>query len=191
MRHFALLLIACVGLLAQTPPSQGASNANVPTAVLYRMFFQHVQFLSDRSDVQASAGKPDAALLRNHYQTVIGLTATEHEALRTVALKNAQTVKQFDNRAKAIIQAERAKYPNGRVPMGAKLPTPPDSLVQLNQQREDATAADIATLKTVLDAPAVSKIDNYIQTVFAKNITTNPLTGFKVPTRDSIPGAIK
>jgi hypothetical protein len=137
---------------------------------LYRAFFSHIQVL-ERAASELDAQGKNGQEIRSYYQTTIGLSASDAAILKQNAAQLVAAVIQKDQQAKQIIDAVRAKTPNGRLTAKDQIPKPPPELGQLNQERDDVTNAQIQALHSALGDASFGRVDNYVRAKFAKNVT--------------------
>jgi len=137
-----------------------------------------VKYIYAKAD---ALGQPDAGELRGIYQNKIGIAAADAAVLKQWAATNVQAVQQLNATAQQIIQAHRARYPGGIVPAGQPHPAPPPQLAALTKQRDTVTSAHIQSLKAALGVDVFAKVDNFVQTQFSRNFTSNPLKTFTYP----------
>jgi len=154
---------------------------SVPTPVLYRFFFRHLANLDVQANSLDSQGQSGGDL-RDYYQTVLSLTDQETASLKQNGTNCMGAVKQLDQQAQAIIQQLRAPFPGGYVPPGGAPPPPNPQLTQLTQTRDNVTNSQIQALQAALGATTFQKVDNYVKTQFASQVSTvptvpNPPTG--------------
>ena len=166
-----LLLFASI-VYGQTTTT--LAPGSVPTPVLYRFFFRHLANL----DVQANnvdAQGQDGSDLRNYYQTILSLTGQETASLKQGGSRCMTAVKQVDQQAQTIIQQLRAPFPGGYIPPGSAPPPPNPQLTQLTQTRDSVTNSQIQALQTALGPATFEKVDNYVKTQFASQVSTVPI----------------
>lgn len=169
----ALLAASCAVAVAQgpIPPTiPEAPPAGVPTPVLYRLFFEHAEAL-DRDAEEMDRRGEDGDELRQYYQQALGLSDDSAGAMRQQYAQTLAAVREIDERARAIIQATRARFPGGRVPEGQKAPRPPAELAALTQELDDEILRGVGQLRGAVGDTDFEKIDRYLKIQFARNIT--------------------
>lgn len=90
--------------------------------------------------------------MRTYSQRKYELTATDGQTLQTIARETIQNLAGNEKSANAIINGIRNQFPNGQVPSGVALPTPPPQLSTLQAQREQIILAGRDRLQTALGA---------------------------------------
>jgi hypothetical protein len=155
-----LAFLPVSSLFAQSGPPVTETGTPLPA---YRAFFRHVQFL--RTSAQR-ASAPDAAELSGWYQKHIGLTAAEDAQLKQIAVKHIAAIEAIEKQVGQIIQAQRAQFPGGTLPSAKSLPQPSALLLQLQQQRDDATVANVRSLQSALSAGSFTKLDTWVRATF-------------------------
>jgi hypothetical protein len=149
-----LIAVAVVGSAQQSPTPQ-----SLPTPALYFMFFK-------ASAQQQTPGQPA------NNPAFIGLSPSERNIVAQAGASFLGMVAEKDRQANAIIQAERAKFPGGRLPSANALPPPNPDLKLLTQQRDDLANAQIEALRAALGAEAFSKLDQQVRTFFSKSASS-------------------
>lgn len=109
----------------------------MPEHFTYSILFHHIAFLKQKVDETEAKGQYNSTLLKR-FQEDSGLDDAQFQALLKVATECEQAAREQDKKAKAIIDAFRTRYPDGKLPRGEKVPPPPRELEALQQER-DAT----------------------------------------------------
>ncbi|MBA3242903.1 MAG: hypothetical protein H0T60_16905 [Acidobacteria bacterium] len=116
--------------------SHGTAQAGttVPDHVIYGFLFERVVSVKIKIREYQSQGriskKPTYAL-----QKEAKLTEGQASMLEAIALACQQEVARQDERARAIVFAYRAQFPNGRIPDGVTPPPPPPELKVMWEER--------------------------------------------------------
>lgn len=195
IRFLALALISASTAFAQTlpPPTPAqptqAQASPVPTPVLYRFFFRRLATLDATATNLDSQGK-NGNDLRNYYQTLLGLTAAETALLKQNGATCVTAVQQLDQQAQAIIQEARAALPGGALTSASALPPPDPRLEQLTQQRDAVTNSQIQNLQATLAAATFSRIDNYVKTQLASQVSDAPIVQHPPSGAPPVPPAV-
>lgn len=154
-----MLLSRCVGcLITVTVVSSGQQAPASPppsTPALYFIFFKAVT-------QQQAPGQPA------NNGALAGFSPSERNIVAQAGASFLSMVAEKDRQANAIIQAERAKFPGGRLPSAAALPPPNPDLKRLTTERDDLANAQIEALRLTLGAEAFSKLDQQVRTRFSK-----------------------
>jgi hypothetical protein len=171
------LVMASMPCLSQTAadPQSGptTSAAQIPLRVLYRHYMAYQNHLDRAAAVLDKAGKNGDAL-RTHFQKKLGFTDTQFQLVRDSALRLEAALKDQDAKAKALIDATRAKVPsviNGP----ADLPPVPPELIDMQKQRDALIDKEIDALKKSLGPSDAAKLDTFLQYDFAPSVTVQSI----------------
>lgn len=135
-RHLipSLLLLA----FAIAAPSRAAAGApaadDLPEHVLYGQMFRHVVALEQQAEALEKRGE-DGGKLRLRYQQSAELSDRQDETLKAIARDCVARVAEQDRKAVAIIQAARARIPDGILAAGQAPPVAPPELAELQKER--------------------------------------------------------
>jgi hypothetical protein len=168
MLFYVILFFPFVGtaILAQTQPL--ASTATGTPLIAYRFLFRHVQHLENLANA-ASTSAQDATQFRNQYQITMGLSDSESAQLKQISAAALSALDAIEQQAAEVIQAERAKYPKGKLPSKNALPPPPPELAQLQQERDDVTRSNVQSLQGALSATSFTNLDNWVKSHYTPN----------------------
>lgn len=164
----------------QTPVPQSTASATVgtkespspsqaPEHIVYRQFFRHLVALKKQADEIESHGKNGKAL-RTHYKDKIGLKDKEASLLDEIATECERETAKIDERAQRIIQAARARFPNGRAASIEEIPPPPPELKKLQRHRDMVVMRARHRLVTQLGAYGFQQIDDFLKLNFARDV---------------------
>ena len=148
---------------------ESPSPSQAPEHVVYRQFFRHLVALKKRASEIESQGRNGKAL-RTHYKDKIGLKDKEAISLDEIATECERETAKVDAKAQRIIQAARARFPDGRVASIDQIPPPPPELKKLQRQRDMAVLRARHRLVTELGAYGFQRIDDYIKLNFARDV---------------------
>jgi hypothetical protein len=180
----AFFLVVCGSLIVKAQTGSPAVTATGTPLAAYRHFFRHVQYLES---VANSKSGDKAKHIRQHYQLRLGLSDQESSHLKRVSAEATTALDAMEQRAAAIINEERAKYPGGKLLSRDSLPRPPAELAQLQQERDNLTRTHIQSLNTVFSSAAFGKLDNWIKSTISAT-ETGPKAR-PVPPTPSLPKA--
>lgn len=154
-----------------TPPPVSATPrlSNVPDYVIYRQVFHHLMALKDHAAAIEHQGG-DGRALRSYYQDKAGLKGDQATALDQIAADCERDVAKLDAQAQKIIDASRARYKDGKVPAGQKLPPPPPELHKLQEERITAIMTARDRLRTALGAQGFQQFDDFVKLDVAPRI---------------------
>ncbi|QUV83013.1 hypothetical protein J8C01_13895 [Chloracidobacterium sp. D] len=104
---------------------------------LYRTLFHTIFLLNEQAEEAERAGRTEAAqALRRAFKQEAGLEVEQGVVLDRLAAACEQAVRAVDARARAILAARRANYPDGKLRAGQQ-PLPPSAeLLALQRERE-------------------------------------------------------
>lgn len=157
--------------------------------MLYRFFFRHLVALDVAANNLDSQGK-NGNELRNYYQAVLSLTAAEAALLKQNGATCLTAVQQLDQQAQAIIQKIRAPFPGGVLSSPGALPPPDPRLQQLTQQRDNVTNSQIQSMQAAFAAASFARIDSYIKTQFASQVSGVPIVPHPPSGAPPVPPAV-
>lgn len=95
------------------------------------------------------------------------LNDAQARALESIAAATLQEVEQQDARARRIIDAFRAQYPNGIVPKGKKLPEPPPELKVMQEERNAMILRGRDRLRAALGEQEFARFHQFAMRRFA------------------------
>ncbi len=112
-------------------------SSSVSEPVLYRTLFHTVFLLNEEAEAAERAGRTEVAqALRRAFWQEAGLGAEESAILDRLAAECEEAVRAVDARAREILTARRANYPDGKLRAGQQ-PLPPSAeLFALQRERE-------------------------------------------------------
>ncbi len=149
--------------------SPAVPPGRVPLPLLYRHFLAYQNHL-DRAGTALDKQGKNGAGLHNHFQQKLGFSDDQFGAVRQTALRLEAELQQQDVKAKAVIEATRAKFPR-TVESPADLPPVPPELVQLQQERDSLIGKEVSGLKAALGSSAAAELDTFLQHDFAPTVT--------------------
>jgi hypothetical protein len=155
-----------------SPPASHSKPVTLP--ILYRHFLAYQSHLDRLATALDKQGK-DGSGFRNHFQHELNFSDTEYAAVRATALRLEAELKEQDTKAKAIIDATRARYPK-ELRSTTTLPPVSPELVQLQKERDAMIEHEIENLKTAIGPKQASKLDAFLQTQFAPNVKVQNIT---------------
>lgn len=180
------VLIVCslatlaVGALALSQPSQEetkqtiatqAQERSVPEHVVYRHLFHQVFVLNNRAEnVERQGDDTGAASLRTVYKRQANLNEDQVSLLNEIASECEREVNQQDAKAKVIIDAFLARYPDGRVPSGEKPSPPSPELEGLQAERNAIILRSRDRLQEAFGDKEFSRFKKFMQLRVAPNV---------------------
>lgn len=173
MRYSSCFLLLLAFALT-SPGANAQSAAQVANPVLYRLFFRDIAALENAAGKFDAAHKADADFLRNKYQGALFLTASQTGHLKAdAAMCNSILDKQHTD-AMPVILAARAKAmarPSGSAPLFDP------SVVALDQARDEISNGCIQSLRSDLGTQTFQKIDIFLRTKFAAQVSSAAPSG--------------
>ncbi|MGH9899729.1 MAG: hypothetical protein ACRD4L_12865 [Pyrinomonadaceae bacterium] len=140
----------------------GVGGEQLPPHRLYRHVFRHMMLL-ERMAEEAEARGEDGSKYRNVYKSAAGLTDAQAAVLAQIARESDAEVNQIDDRAKQQINAARALVPNGVLQAGQTPPPPPESLKNMQVERDQALLNSVDRLRGAFGAEEFARFDDYVK----------------------------
>jgi vacuolar-type H+-ATPase subunit I/STV1 len=148
-----------------------AFAADVPEHVVYGLLFREVEAFKRKAEEREHQDHgQDAASLRAHHKRRAKLNDHQDFVLGQIAANCQREVARLDRRAKAIIDAEKARHPFGRLKPGEALPAPPEELGRLERQRTDAVLKARDQLRAALGEEEFRRFDDFARKDGAEKI---------------------
>ena len=144
----------------------------IPMYILYDKLFRMVLSFKNKSESQETSGERIIGLV-NYFKDRANLTDSENQILLNISFEFAQEVFPIDTQAKTIIEDARQKYANGIV---SREQTPPDELVNLQEQRNQLALRYRDRLKESLGEDGFAKLDKFVNNDFAAHFQAVPLS---------------
>ncbi len=171
-----LAIASCVLVFTrQSPTSAKVTNQIVvarpnsprpPEHVAYLFLFRSTAQFRKRA---VEAGRPKA--INPMLQKEAALNAVQTRKLDEITDDTLWEVEQQDAKARVVIQKFRAKYPNGIVPRGQKLPEPPPELQTMQEERNAIILRGRDRLRLALGEQEFSRFHEFTMKRFAgKNL---------------------
>lgn len=152
------------------PVSAAGSTAEMPDSVVYRHLFRHVAALKAKADDSERQGE-SAEHLRGFFKHKAKLNDEQARTLDEIAARCALGIEAIDERARPIIEAYKAQYPNGQVPHGQLPPPPPDELRQLTRERDELVLGKRDELRSAFGEEAFSRFQEFVKNKIAPNVS--------------------
>ena len=139
-----------------------SADDGVPKHIAYGLFFGEMMVLKKKAAERERQGiKSDA--MRDFHKLRAKLSDYESQVLDQVAAECNDKVVKLNDQARAIINRERARHPQGRLRDGESLPIPPQALAELEDHRKETLLGAREQLKTILGQKDFDRIDAFIQ----------------------------
>lgn len=140
------VLVVCALVLGGGMPSR-ANNARVahnataqqervqvPEHVPYMFLFRHLNNLNKQAEKHNREGK-DGSKFHSRFKKVLAIDEDQYGVINEIAVSCDSELAELDKKAQVIIEAFRARYPEGDVPEGVIIPPPPAELTALQEER--------------------------------------------------------
>jgi hypothetical protein len=172
-----LIVVLGVGLGLSRQQSTGQSKdqsaqhkpAEVPDHVVYRHLFHHLVALKKKAEDAEKNGE-DATQYRTHFKRKAELSDYQASILDDTAAEYDQQEKLLEARAKPLLDAYKAQYPDGKVPHGQRPAPPPAELRALSEERDALVLRMKERLRTVFGEGEFNRFDNFVKTRVAPNV---------------------
>lgn len=155
---------------------QAPGPAAAPEHIVYRQFFHHLVQLKERAQTLERQGKSGKAL-RSYYKDKAGLNDDQSRLLNEIAADCEREVAQMDAKAKKIIDALKARFPDGKVPAGQQLPPPPPALKKMQEQRDMIILRARHRLSEAMGSQGFQQLNDFIKLNVAPKVTPAQLQG--------------
>ncbi|MGE5487132.1 MAG: hypothetical protein ACM3ZB_04835 [bacterium] len=145
--------------------AQNVALAAEPSTDLDRakaMALQVCMALQEQAQRSEQEGRP-ARFLPRAFAASAGLNDSEAGVMVSVAARMRSQVQPLDDRAQAIIQAVRAKYPGGRLQPGTVPPPLPAELAELQRQRNAIVEQAVRELDRELGPAGRAKLNSHLE----------------------------
>jgi len=165
----ALAIAALTLGRGQQPSSKTAQPSEVPDHVMYKHLFHHVMVLKKKAEDAQKEGK-DGTQFKTHFIRKAKLAEEQNRVLEDVAAELEQDEQAIASRAKPLVAAYRAQYPNGQVPHGQSPGPPPAELRKLSEERDASVLRARDRLRARFGDDEFKRFDNFVKTKIAPNI---------------------
>lgn len=172
-------LLGGIALIFSSPMSSTAQTSaqtnppETPDYVPYLFVFRQAASFQAQANELERQGK-NASHLRGFFKHKADLSDYEAQMLDQIAAQCAFEIKLLDERAKPIIEAYKANYPNGQVPHGQKLPPPPAELRQLTIERNNLVLRKRDELRAAFGEEAFGRFQKFIKNKVVPSSTLIP-----------------
>lgn len=178
------LLIACVAgviVCALTFGGRARSQKNnhqanppaaadeIPEHVSYLFLFRHLAHLQKLAEEHRDQGK-DGSGFRRRYQQALVVDDDQFETVNETALSCASELEKLDEKARVIVEAFKARYPDGSLPEGEMAPPPPAELLSLQKQRDEAVFRARNRIKEALGDREFARFDEIMKVRLRQDI---------------------
>lgn len=151
---------------AQTRAQSGSREA--PDEIVYRHLFRHVAAFKAKADEAERQGK-EARHYRRFFKHKANLSDEQAQILEQIASQCALEIEAIDERAKPIIEAYKAQYPNGQVPRG-QTPSPPSpELQQMTKERNELVLRKRDELRAAFGENEFKRFREFVKNKVAVN----------------------
>lgn len=182
--HLPIALSACFSALLMGQSGSRPTNPTVPLApihvskersdvpvrLIYRAFFNHVLVMEKEAN-KIDANGERGVDVRNYYKDQIGLTYGEAVILLQVSHNLEEFMAKEDEKANAFIKSTRNAHATDQKPTPGLIEARRQESHRLAAEREKAIDTQIELLRSRLFEPGFKKVDDFVRTVFASNVT--------------------
>ncbi|MGI9106690.1 MAG: hypothetical protein ACR2G4_10625 [Pyrinomonadaceae bacterium] len=153
------VLSSRVNLISPSHRTSPLQDHSVPDHVVYGFLFRKVEFLNKRAKKLQSEGRIKGADTLPLQQEA-NLTQKQIRILNEIASACEQEVKQQDGKARTVIEAFRAQFPDRIVPKGVT-PLPPPELKTMWEERNAMILRARDRLRIALGEQEFYRLDQY------------------------------
>lgn len=179
LRRFGIVALSCAALssiaFGQVVTATGLKRPQtpVPQHLLYRHFLAYQNHLDEVAVTLQKQGE-DGSDFRDHFQQILGFTATDYAPVRAAARRLAAKLKVQDEKIKAVIDTGRAQQ--SRMLRGPEeLPAPPPELAQLQVERDALIKHEVARMNAALGAARAAQVQAMIEREVAPHSQLLPM----------------
>jgi hypothetical protein len=153
---------------ATTAPQQ---IGELPEHVSYKFLFHHLRVLKEEAEKSERQGRGKSTLLLR-FQEEAALTDNQFRKLQEEALNCERRVEELDAKAKTIIEAARAQFPLGIVPLGQEVPPIPPELLALQEERDSTILRSRDRLRAAFGERSFARFHDSVQRRIASQVQT-------------------
>jgi len=155
---------------AQSLPGETKTVINVPDHVIYELYFRRMVYFDDLADKMEKEG-PSGDAARSVIKSELGLNDTQRRVLGQIGSQALEAAASLDAKANAIIQRDRARYPDGKVLRKEDIPPFPKELAELQTLRNAVFVNVKAQLADALGSAAFQAMDAKITSIVKQRVT--------------------
>lgn len=197
LRLYLLALFVLTGAISYSPSqliaqsNSSIHSAPMPDARFYSLNFRHILYLHNNDvqsgilDVPAGSKGPHEGDLDRYYRDRIKASAPEESSFLAEAQAWAAEVAPVDAQAHNIVTSIRALTLGGQLAPGEQPPAPPQSLVDLQKQRDAITLKHMSNLRTAFGDQRFTQLDDTAHRVAHLTFQTGALNGHTNPMANS------
>ena len=170
------VLIMSWGIQSQTinvPITQNEviqqEREQIPEYVPYMFLFRHLRNLDKQAEKHNRKGK-DASKFHSRFKKVLAIDEDQYEVINKIAISCDAEVADLDKKAQVIIEEFRSLYPEGDVPEGVVIPSPPAELIALQGERNKAILRARERVKNALGEHEFTRFDEILKLRLTPNI---------------------
>jgi hypothetical protein len=149
------------------------TSPEVPDNIVYQHLFRHVAAFKARADELERQGK-DAGNFHRFFKRKADLSDEQTQMLEQIATQCVLEIKAIDERAKPIIEAYKAQYPNGQVPHGQLPAPPPAELREMTRERNELVLRKRDELRAAFGEERFKHFQQFVKNKIASNV--NPVS---------------
>lgn len=137
-------------------------DSEVPKHVVYGLFFGEMLALKKKAEERERKGLESSAL-RDFSKKRANLNDDQALKLDSIAVDFNDRVVKINDKAKRIIDRERARHPHGKLNDGEALPIPPQALKDLEQERKETLLQAREQVRSAFGENEFKRFDDFIQ----------------------------
>lgn len=168
---FCTLVLAAstfaVGRRAESPRS--AATPEIPDHITYRFLFHHAAAFKKQAEEAESQDKSGASY-RSFFRNKAELSDEQARTLNEISAQCERDMHEVDMKAKEIVTALRAPYPDGQLPHGQPPPPPPAELKGLTGERDAIVLLARDRLRKAFGETEFMRFDHYVKHDIASKV---------------------
>lgn len=141
---------------------RSANSVLTKPEITYEILFRKLASF-EKSAEEKEELKEDSSHLRTYAARQYDLTEVQSQTLHTIARETLANLADNERRAYIAINAFRAQFPNGEIPAGVPLPTPPPEIAPLQAEREQIVLAGRDRVQQTFGEPVFTDFETNLQ----------------------------
>lgn len=155
------------------PKDSPVQQTGVPKHIAYGLFFGEMLAFKKKAEERERSGL-DGSWFRKHHEESVALNERQRKALELIAADCNATVLGINDKARRIINRDRARHPHGKLREGKTLPIPPPELKYLEEERTATILEAREKLRSAFGEEEFRRLDDFIQEDIASRVKTVP-----------------
>ena len=137
-------------------------DSGVPKHIVYGLFFGEMLALKKKAE-ERERQHIESSGLRSFHKERANLNEYQAQSLDLIAVEFNDKVIKINDKAKRIIDRERARHPQGRLKDGEPLPLAPQALTDLEQERKETLLQARERIRSAFGETEFKRFDDFIQ----------------------------